>query len=152
MRRNDKEITNRRIIDGILQSAPVCRIALALDSAPYIVPVNFAVKRDVLYFHCALTGRKIDILRQNTAVCFEVDLPGNLVHGETACGWGMTYQSVIGFGRAFFIENREDKVAALNVLMKKYAGRDAFTYAQDKLDKVCVIGVKIEALSGKQSG
>jgi len=152
MRRSDKEINNPEEIDAILQASPVCRIAMAAGGHPYIVPVNFAVSNRRLYFHCAKSGKKIDMLRNNPLVCFEADIPGELVHGETACSWGMKYKSVIGFGRAYFIEGADEKKQALDILMKKYSGRDAFAYADDTLDKVCVIGIRIENISGKKAG
>jgi len=64
----------------------------------------------------------------------------------------MKYKSVIGFGRVFFIDSNDEKKEALNVLMKKYSGQDSFSYADDALDKVFVVGIKIETISGKQSG
>jgi hypothetical protein len=33
--------------------------------------------------------------------------------------------------------------------MKKYSGKESFVYADDALDKVLVIGVRIEKMSGK---
>lgn len=151
MRRFDKEIKDPREIDAILQSAPVCRIALIDDGHPYIIPVNFAVRDHHLYFHSATTGKKIDILRKNSSVCFEVDIPGDLVCGETACSWSMKFKSVIGFGDAFFIVANDEKITFLNMLMKKYAGRDSFFYSDEALDKVLVIGVRIKEISGKRS-
>lgn len=152
MRRSDKEIKDPRERDAILQSAPVCRIALASGDRPYIVPVNFAVSGGHLYFHCAKAGQKIDMLRKNPSVCFEVDIPGDLVEGEQACSWGMKYASVIGFGQAYFVTGADEKKKALNTLMIKYAGSDSFPYSDDALDKVYVIGVRIEKISGKRSG
>ncbi|MHB8138497.1 MAG: pyridoxamine 5'-phosphate oxidase family protein [Smithellaceae bacterium] len=152
MRRSDKEITDPKEINDILQAAPVCRIAMAAGGRPYLVPVNFAVSGGCLYFHSAVSGKKVDMIRENPSICFEVDIPGDLVSGETACSWGMKYKSVIGFGQAYFIEGAGEKKKALNILMKKYAGQDSFSFTDDKLDKVCVIGVKIEILSGKKSG
>jgi hypothetical protein len=151
MRRSDKEIKDPREINALLHAAPVCRIAMASGGHPYMVPVNFAVDGGHLYFHSAKSGKKIDMLRDNASVCFEVDMPGDLVRGEKACSWGMKYKSVIGFGQAYFIEEAGEKRKALDILMKKYSGRDSFEY-DDALDKVCVIGVKIETLSGKRSG
>ena len=151
MRRSEKEISDPRTIDTILKNASVCRIAFAAGNAPYVVPVNFAVEDGVLYFHSALYGRKIDMLRQNASVCFEVDLSGDLIPGINACLWSMKFQSVIGFGQAGFIQENHEKIRALDILMKKYAGADGFSYTPAALDKVCVIGVRIERLSGKQS-
>lgn len=152
MRRSDKEIKDPKEIEAILDAAPVCRIAMAAGDHPYIVPVNFAVRDNHLYFHCAKSGKKIDMLRVNASVCFEVDIPGDLVCGEPACSWGMKYKSVIGFGHAYFIEGAGEKKKALDILMKKYTGRDSFSYADDTLDKVLIIGVRIEHISGKRSG
>jgi uncharacterized protein len=152
VRRSDKEIKDPLEIDTILQSAPVCRIALAFGDRPYIVPVNFAVSDNHLYFHCAKSGQKIDMLLKNPSVCFEVDIPGDLVGSDQACSWGMRYSSVIGCGQAYFIEGTDEKKKALNTLMKKYAGSDSFPYSDDVLDKVCVIGVRIEKISGKRAG
>ncbi|PKN06435.1 MAG: pyridoxamine 5'-phosphate oxidase family protein [Deltaproteobacteria bacterium HGW-Deltaproteobacteria-7] len=152
MRRSDKEIKDPGEIDAVLQDAMVCRIAMAAGGSPYIVPVNFAVSGHQLYFHCAKSGKKIDMLRGNPSICFEVDIPGDLVCGKLACSWGMKYKSVIGFGQAYFIEEAGGKKKALDLLMKKYAGRESFDYGDDALDKVLVIGVNIESLSGKKSG
>jgi nitroimidazol reductase NimA-like FMN-containing flavoprotein (pyridoxamine 5'-phosphate oxidase superfamily) len=151
MRRSDKEIKDPGEIEAILRAAPVCRIAMANGDAPYVVPVNFAVSAGFLYFHCAATGKKIDMMRRNRKVCFEVDIPADLVRGGSACSWGMRYRSVIGFGQAAFIEHAVEKKQALDILMKKYAGDDNFSYDDDWLDKVCVIGVRIETITGKRS-
>jgi uncharacterized protein len=152
MRRADKEINDRNKIDAIIKKANCCRIALVDGSYPYIVPVNFAVNNNHLYFHSAKKGKKIDILRKNNQVCFEMDIEGEIVKSQRACSWGVKYVSVIGFGQAFFIEDNSGKRKALDILMEKYAGRGGFSYADDELDKIIIIDVKIEQISGKQSG
>ena len=149
MRRSDKEIKDPKEINVILQRTPVCRIALVDNGCPYIVPVNFAVSDNCLYFHSAKSGKKIDILRKNPSVCFEADLPGDLVCGEKACSWSMTYSSVVGFGESFFIDAKTEKIKILNILMKKYSGRDSYSYSDEELDKVLVIGVSIKEMTGK---
>jgi uncharacterized protein len=79
------------------------------------------VNNNHLYFHSAKEGKKIDIIRKNNQVCFEMDVEGEIVKGQKACFWGMKYVSVIGFGQAFFIEDNIGKRKALDILMKKYA-------------------------------
>lgn len=153
MRRNDKEITDRIEITKLLDRTTVCRIAMCDGGKPYIVPVNFAVEKNRLYFHSAKTGKKINILRNNPQVCFEVDVPGGLVEGERACFWGLKYRSVIGFGQAIFLESNSEKKTALDILMRKYSGQDAaFSYTDEALDKVLLIGIQIQSLTGKTSG
>jgi len=152
MRRNDKEIKDPEEIDRLVFQSDVCRIAMADGHSPYMVPVNFAVKDGILYIHSANTGKKIDILRKNPQVCFEIDEPGPLVVGQSDCSWGMKYKSLIGFGKATFLESGPEKKAALDILMKKYTGRGTFSYSDEALDKVLVIGIQIDSMSGKKSG
>jgi len=152
MRRTDKKIKDNRQIDEIMRKANCCRIALVDGNYPYIVPVNFAVSNNHLYFHSAKEGRKIDILKKNNFVCFEMDVEGEIVKGENACFWGMKYLSIIGFGQAFFIEDNTGKKKALDLLMEKYAGKSGFSYADNELDKIIIIDVEINKISGKQSG
>ncbi len=118
---------------------------------PYIIPVNFVVKNKYLYFHSATEGKKIEILRKNSNVCFEMDIHTEIVKGKSPCVWGMKYLSVIGFGRAFFIDNSNEKKKVLNMLMEKYAGEGDYVYAEEALQKMIVIGVIIEKITGKKS-
>ncbi|OGP67968.1 MAG: pyridoxamine 5'-phosphate oxidase [Deltaproteobacteria bacterium RBG_16_44_11] len=152
MRRNDKEIVNYREIEEIMRQAIICRISLVDGDCPYIVPVNFVVKGNYLYFHSAAEGKKMEILRKNNNVCFEMDINTEIVKGKSPCAWGMKYLSVIGFGRAFFIDNSNDKKKILNMLMEKYAGKEDYIYQEEALQKVIVVGVIMEKTTGKKSG
>lgn len=151
MRRNDKAITDVKEIDRILARASVCRIAMADGGEPYVVPVLFAMDGETLLFHSAPSGRKIDMLQKNNRVCFVVDVPGGVVEGQSFCSWSMKYKSVIGFGRASFLDTPEQKDRALAILVKKYSGEDTFSCAPEALDDVRVIAVKIESVTGKKS-
>jgi len=151
MRRADKEIKSYQELAAIMKKAIVCRISLVDGDCPYIVPVNFAVHEKHLYFHSAMEGKKIDILRKNNKVCFEMDVSTEIVKGKEPCFWGMKYLSVIGFGQASFIEKSNEKKKALDLLMEKYAGGSLFSYHEEALKKVFVIDIKIEKISGKKS-
>lgn len=152
MRRSDKEITDCQEIAAIMEKAAVCRIALVDDGSPYIVPVNFVVRDNYLYFHSSREGRKIDVLRKNNQVCFEVDIDVETAKVGVPCSWGTRYLSVIGFGLAFFLERTNEKKQALNYLMEKYSGKKDFSYKTEALEKVAVLSVKIEKITGKKSG
>jgi len=62
-----------------------------------------------MYLHSAPAGKKIPMLKKNSRCCFEVDQCDNLIRGERPCAWGRCCRSVIGFGRASFIEESEEK-------------------------------------------
>jgi len=152
MRRSDKEITELWEIAEITDKAAVCRIALVAADYPYIIPVNFVVRDNDLYFHSSTEGKKIDLLRHDNRVGFEIDSDVEIVKGDRACSWGARYRSVIGWGRAFFLEEENEKKQALDYLMEKYAGKQNFAYQSAALAKAAVIKVRIEKITGKKSG
>lgn len=149
MRRKDREITDKAAIEAILQRAQVCRIALADGEQPYIVPVCFGYEPGRLYFHSATEGRKLDILRRNDRVCFEAEADAEFIPADQACEWTVRFSSVIGFGKAAFVENPEEKEHALQVLMQHYGGQ---TTGFGDLRRVAVIRIDVEEMTGKRSG
>jgi len=72
MRRKEREITDRAEIDTILASTNVMHLALADGDVPFLVPVFFAYDEASMCFHSASAGTKIEILKRNPKVCFEV--------------------------------------------------------------------------------
>lgn len=155
MRRKDREITDVNEKIALLEKCKVCRIGLAENNAPYIVPLNFGYTfcDDVLtlFFHSAREGRKIDILRNNPRACFEIDTEHGLIPNDIACRTGFTFASLIGFGTISFIEDREEKVAALNALMRHQTGKDIpFSYDDAVLNTVAVYKMEVDEFTGKR--
>ena len=151
MRRKEQEITDRAAIESIIARSTVCRLALSEDDQPYIVPLCFGYEDNVLYFHTAREGKKMDTLKKNNRVCFEVDCDHELVTGETACKWSMKYRSVVGFGKASLVDDPESKRKAVDIVMQHYGGRPS-DYSTTIMDKMLVIKVEIENMTGKYSG
>ena len=124
------------------------------DGSPYVVPLSYGYKiLDggvlELYLHSALEGRKLNILRSNSEVCFEMSHEGESVHSDTPCNSGYYYASVIGFGDVVFIEDADKKCEALTAMFKHQAGRDAvFTAEQAK--NVCVFKIVSTDFTGKR--
>ena len=150
MRRKEKEITQKAEIESIIRTSQVCRLGLSQGGLPYIVPLCFGYKDNNLFFHSAREGRKIDILSRNNQVCFEFDIDTQTHSGKTACAWGMKYKSVVGYGKASFVEDPEKKRKALDVIMGQYAD-GAFEYSDKTLKETRVIKVEISSMTGKQS-
>ena len=152
MRRKDREIADIKAVEEIINRASVCRIAMSTGDMPYIVPVNFGFKDNCLYIHSAKTGKKIEILKKNSNVCFEFDIDRELKKGDRPCDWGMKYRSVIGFGKVKFLKDPEEKKKALNIIMKKYSAQSSFDYLSGAVDGLAVIKVEIKEMSGKSAG
>ncbi len=151
MRREEKKITDRNIVDSILYKSLVCRIALYDGEMPYIVPLSFGYDGKNLYLHSAKEGRKIDILKRNPKLCFEIDTDTEVLPAEKACLFAMRYRSVIGYGEAHFLEDIAEKIAAIRIIMSHYTDRD-FNFTEDDVKNIAVIRVEIKQLTGKQSG
>lgn len=154
MRRADKQIVSQRDIEQILEKAEVCRLAFAVNGEPYIAPMNFVYSGGGLYFHCAGEGKKLDLIRQNPKVCFEVETDVELVlDGDVPCRWGCRYRSIVGWGTAGILESEPEKTAALEKLVAKFApGEYRKSFDPVDLTRVVVIKVRIESMTGKISG
>ncbi len=151
MRRQSQEITDKNTLQEILNKEHVCRLGLCSNNTPYIVPVNFAVKENILYFHSAQAGMKIDMIKQNNNICFEVDTNVEFVQAEQACQNSMKYQSIIAFGKAQIIEDVEEKKKAFDLLLKKYTSKGLSEYPQINVEHVSIIKIHITSMTGKHS-
>jgi uncharacterized protein len=143
-----KEMTPREI-DQFLCCARVGRLGLIWGESPYVLPVGFAYAEGRVFFHSCRSGLKMDILRTNPRVCFEVD--ESISDGSLA-------KSVIIFGRAEIIEDREKMIPYLQGLIDKYRVPAAFeeymsqgkrnTDAELKAVRICLITP--EKITGKK--
>jgi uncharacterized protein len=151
MRREDKRIAGKSIVDSVLHQSLVCRIAMYDGRMPYIVPLSFGYDGKNIYLHSAKEGRKMDILKRNPNLCFEFETPCEVLPAEKACSFNMRYRSVIGYGKAHFLEDVGEKIAAIRIIMGHYTDR-TFTFTEDDVKNIAVIRVEIEEIAGKQSG
>ena len=152
MRRKEREVTDKKAIEEIILKAEICRLGLSLNDKPYIVPLNFGYKDNALHFHCAKRGFKTDIIKENNNVCFEIETDTELIKGEHACvDWKMKYKSVIGFGKAYMIDDAEEKISSLNIIMEHYTGKSQAVFTEKNVRSVSIIKVVIESMSGKVS-
>ena len=114
MRRKDREITGRENIEPILRACKTCRVAMIADGAPYVVPLNFGYTWDddglTLYFHSGLKGKKIDALRADPRVCFELDTEQGVTgEGDIACRYSFAFSSIVGYGSMEFAKTPDEK-------------------------------------------
>jgi len=153
MRRSEREITDIKEIENIIQSADVCRIAFADNNIPYIVTMNFGYSGSdspSLFFHCAAEGRKIDLIRKNNYVCFEIDTDHELYSGPVACDFGMKYRSVVGWGKIYILTNEQDKINGLDHIMSHYTGKGGYSYKKSTMAGMFVLKLEILQMTGKR--
>jgi len=151
MRRKEKEINEKEIINEILKNSRICRIAIFDKDYPYIVPMNYGYHNHALYFHCATQGRKIDLLKQNNKVGFEIEQFHEVVKHKISCKWTTKFRSIIGHGEIVIITDDEQKRKGLDILMNQH-GKTNNAYSDHAVDKVVVLRMDIKSLTAKQSG
>jgi len=147
----NKAITNKDEIIDIVRKSKVCRIALSYEGIPYIVPVNYGYNNNTLYIHSARSGKKIDLLKKNNRVCFEVESDIKIVASDTACQWTTQYRCAIGYGKAQLLYDRESIIKALEIIMKHQSGRSDWTYSEEAINRVLIIKIIIDSITGKKS-
>jgi nitroimidazol reductase NimA-like FMN-containing flavoprotein (pyridoxamine 5'-phosphate oxidase superfamily) len=153
MRKKEREITNISDIESIISRADVCHVAFAVDDTPYIVTMNFGYTggdRQYLFFHCANEGRKLDMMRKNNYVCFEIDTDHEVYTGKKECDWGMKYSSVVGYGRIFITTNEKERKEGMDHIMVHYGGRGNYSYDVKVLRQTTILRLEISEMTGKR--
>ena len=102
MRRKDREVTDFHEMIDIMKKCDSCIVAMNDRDFPYVVPMNFGLEvqgeQVFLYFHCAMEGKKLDLLKKDNRVTFEMDCDHNFILYEERMSCTMGYSSVIGHG------------------------------------------------------
>lgn len=154
MRRSDRAVTDPARILEIVAACTCCRLGLCDEGRAYVVPLNFGfVERDghyTLYFHSAMEGRKIDLIRKTGWAAFEMDRGHELVPGASSHQCSARYQCVMGGGPVALLENREEKKAGLAALMLHDTGTDQWEFEDAMVDKTAVIRLEVEELTAKE--
>ena len=152
MTKRERQITDEHQIRAILDAAKVLHLGLAVDNEPYVVPMNYGCTWEngkmVLYLHSALQGKKLDMIRTNPRVFFEMDCDLTPFEGEKPCQYGLAYSSVMGRGTARIVEDVEEKIRATSVLMKTQTGKD-FSFNERLVSIVAVIRIDVEEYIAK---
>ena len=152
MTKRERQITDLNQIQNILNTCKVLHLGLAVDNEPYVVPLNYGyIMEDgklTVYMHSALKGRKLDMIRANPNVFFEMDCDRNPFEGEKPCQYGLSYSSVMGRGKAVIVEDVEEKMNAMSILMKTQTGKD-FTFDEKLVSIVAVIRIDVSEYTAK---
>ena len=152
MTKRERQVTDEQQILKILDNGKVLHLGLAVDNEPYVVPMNYGYTHEkgqlVLYLHSALQGKKLDMIRANPRVFFEIDTDLVPFEGEKPCQYGLAYSSVMGRGTARIVEDVEDKKQAMSVLMKTQTGKD-FSFEDRLVGIVAVIRIDVAEYTAK---
>ncbi|MCD7828945.1 MAG: pyridoxamine 5'-phosphate oxidase family protein [Clostridiales bacterium] len=154
MRRKDRELTDFGELCALVDRCQVVRLAMTDGETPYVVPLSFGWSAEggrlTLYFHSAQEGRKLDLLRRNPRVCFELDCAFQVLRDDVPCRWGAAFASVIGAGQVEFLTDPAEKQKGLDALMAHYGWEGDAAYDAGTLARTCVYRVTADMLTGKR--
>ena len=152
MTKRELQITDEARILEILDKAKVLHLGLAVNNEPYVVPMNYGYAMEdgnlVLYLHSAVQGRKLDMIRANPRVFFEMDCDRMPFAGDKPCQYGLVYSSVMGRGTASIVEDVEEKIRAMSLLMKTQTEMD-FEFNERLVSIVAVIRIDVTEYTAK---
>ncbi len=128
-------------MEKMLSTVSHGRLGLCADNEPYVVPVAFGYINGKIYLHGAKTGKRVDYVKRNPRVCFEVD----------SYNKDGSWRSVIAYGIATLSEKTEMKLKCMNALAQKWPGSRRVDYATVEKMDICVCEIDIEQMTGRTS-
>jgi uncharacterized protein len=154
LRHEEKEISDSEELKAILQWGKYISLALTMDDVPYIVTLSygFDAKQNVLYFHTAYVGRKIEILKCNPQVCGTIIQDFGYIEGDC----DHRYRSLILNGKIRFVDNLQEKIHGLETMFLHLesapdAVKAKFIKDEKAYENVCILKLEIEKIVGKMN-
>lgn len=145
-----KPIPNNVECERILKGSFVGILVMCQDEEPYAVPINHAYSDGKLYFHCAPTGRKLDMIRANPRVCYVVNnhfgSPEDSADNVKCHG---NWESVIVYGKARVIDDPEELRDAFSIFMKYYRPHP-YKPSEESLKTTRAIVVEAESMTARR--
>ena len=152
MTRRERQIFDIDKILEILDKSKVVHIGMVDNDEPYVVPMNYGYTYEneklTLWLHGATVGRKLDIIRKNPKVFFEMECDLVPFDGDVACRYGISYSSVMGKGIATIVEDSEEKQKGLKILMKTQVNKD-FEFNEKLAAVVGIIKIEVSDFTAK---
>lgn len=153
MRRKDREITDLNQIYSIIKKCDSCSVAFFDQDFPYIIPLNFGVQfinnKFELYFHSANVGTKLELLKRNDHVAFEMSCSHQLLLGDIACHSTMEYESVCGQGIMTILPENQ-KIEALTTLMNQYHTSEHHHFDDTEVKSITIMKLEVIHITGKR--
>lgn len=131
-------ITDKTIINDILNNATYGVMALCIENKPYSIPFNFVKLDGSIYIHGSKKGKKIDIIKENSFASFSVIEEYSIIQSYFVTDNGDAspathlFSSLILDGKIIFVEDYNEKVIGFEALMKKYQPEGKYIPLNDK--------------------
>jgi nitroimidazol reductase NimA-like FMN-containing flavoprotein (pyridoxamine 5'-phosphate oxidase superfamily) len=143
---------DRATIDAILDEAMICHVGFVEDGQPYVIPTIHARDGDQLYLHGSGGSRMLRLLAGRSPICVTVTIQDGLVLARSAFHHSMNYRSVVIFGAGVEVEDRSERLHALETISEHVApGRwaDVRQPNDSELRQTKILRVALDEASAK---
>jgi len=125
-------------IEALLKDQVIGRIGCHSAETMYVVPVNYVYDGTNIYCHSA-QGMKIDMMRKNPQVCFEVDKIKDVTNWESVIAWGK-------FEEITDMDEKQKVVQKLVDRVTPYIMDDSVTREHGFVDEESDVGTTVELI------
>jgi nitroimidazol reductase NimA-like FMN-containing flavoprotein (pyridoxamine 5'-phosphate oxidase superfamily) len=148
----ERGIYDKETIYKIIDEAYFCHVGIVIDGKPVVIPTIHARNGNQIIFHGAKASRMLKYIKSGREVCLTFNLLDGLVLARSVFHHTMNYRSVVLFGKGIEIEEREEKLQALEIFSENlFPGRwgDARLPNEKELKQTSVVSIEIEEASAK---
>lgn len=152
VREPQRAVYDREAVYRILDEGFLCHVGFVVEGQPFVIPTSYGRQDANLYIHGSAASRMLRNMKDSLPVCVTVTLLDGLVLARSVFNHSMNYRSVVILGKATYVEDREEKLAALQVLTEHILpGRwdDARQPSEQEMKATSVLRLPIEEFSAK---
>jgi len=138
---------NNAACEAVIAGTHHGTLVMCVDNTPYAVPMNHAFVGGSFYFHCAVRGRKIDMLKQNPNVVYVVTKPhatADEMREDKRCHG--PWESLLAYGTARVVEDRAGKATAYRAFMGCY-GTENYTMTDRAHETTSMIVIEVASMT-----
>jgi uncharacterized protein len=148
IRRKDRALSESEAREILSRAEYGFLATVGADGWPYLVPVNHVLTGDLIYFHSALSGHKLENIANEERVAFSAVASSEVLPEELAT----LYESAIAFGRASVVDDSDEKRQALELIGRRFcAGLEDKVQEEIRKtgSKTTIVRIRIERITGK---
>lgn len=151
MRRKRQALSKEDCIDILNQGTSGVLALIGDEGYPYAVPLSYVYQNEKIYFHCAKSGHKLDVIKANPKASFCVIGQDSVVPQE----YTTYFRSNIAFGTVRILEDEAEKRRAIEAMAIRYAPEENEENREAAIDRdwkaLCMLEFSVEHLSGKEA-
>ncbi len=156
MTKREREITDKKDIESILDSCKYLHLGLSADDMPYVVTLNYGYEWDetdehlIIYLHCSNKAHLIDIISRNSNCAFSMECNVKPFFGPMPCRNGVAYESIMGAGKIKVLEDTQERIHGLIRIMKTQTGEKDHAFDERMVSIVRVLRIDVDSMRAKK--